>query len=233
MESYKKLNLIKCHYYQIISKITLCSLLFIIFLLVIEKILIVTSLDYNQTSDIRSLTFLFSVFETEKIFSIILFVFIFGASFNSTQDSYRSFILTNKISRYEYFITKYITIIFVLFCYTLILLLSTILISYLFNIIITINYIYSYLSLLLLICYYGLLSILLIQLFNNYYLVIIPFIIYILINSLDNNNLFTYVSIIINTNGIIYNGYLYAISLILFLFLVNLIIYNSKDLQSI
>lgn len=233
MESYKKLNLIKCHYFQIISKITLCSLFFIIILLMIEKILIAISLDYKQTSELRSLTFLFSVFETEKIFSIILFVFIFGASFNSNQDSYRSFILTNKISRNEYFITKYITIVFVLFIYTLILLLSTLVISCLYNIIISINFIYSYLSLFLLNCYYGLFSILLIQLFNNYYLVIIPFIIYILINTLDYYDLYTYISVMINTNGIIYNGYLYAIFLILFLFTINIVIFNNKDLQSI
>lgn len=228
-----KLSLFKCHYYHIISKITLCSLLLIYVLLIIEKVLISTSIGYKQTSEIRSITYFFSVFETEKIFSLILFVFIYGVSFSSNNDSYRSFILTNNVSRNKYFITKYITILLILFIYIIMLLFSTILICYFFEIKMNIDFYYSYLSLFLLVNFYGLLSTILILVFNNYYLVTIPFILYILISSLDVNKPITYISILIDNHGVIYNGYLYGLFLIFFILLINLYLYNKIDLQSL
>lgn len=232
MEIYKKKSLFKCHYYHIISKITLCSLIFIFFLLIIEKIMIATTLDYKQTTEMRSITYLFSVFETEKIFLLLLFVFIFGVSFNSSQDNYRVFLITNNVSRSEYFITKFIIIIKIAFIYVFFQLLITFIICLSFKIIITYQYLYSYLSLIYIIIYYGLLSTLLTQIFNNYYIVILPFILYVLISSLEINKFISFITIIIK-NGVICNGYLFGSLLILIIFIFNLVIFNIKDLNSI
>ncbi len=228
------MNLFKCHYYHIISKITLCSFIFIIFLLIIEKLIMASSIDYKQSISERSLSYLFSILETERLFSIILFVFIFGLSFSNNQDSYRAFLIISGISRNKYFITKCITLIIILTSYIAIELISSLIICLVFKIEIEITFLNNYLSLFLLILYYSLISILLVQIYNNYYLTILPFIIYILINSLEVKTRFiSYIILIIKEDGNIYNGYLYSMFLVLLLFIINLLFYNLRDLPSV
>jgi len=226
------MKIVECHYYHIVSKITLCSLLIIILILTIDKVLIISTLDFKMTNGEKSLSFFLNTFETDKIFSVLLSTFIYGYSFTNQQDSYRSFILINNISRKKYFLTKVFTIIIVIFIYDGLLFISSILILMLKEIYFLNIFISGYYSLFILMNFYGLVSLLLVQLSNNFYLIILPFMIYLLsasivMDSQSNNS----VMLVIMPNGIINNGYYYGVMLIIILLILNIFIYLKRDLQ--
>jgi len=225
------MKIVECHYYHIVSKITLCSLIIIILMLSIDKILIVSTIDFNQSRQERTINLFYNTFETDKIFSVLLSSFVFGFSFTNIQDSYRFFILINGVSREKYFLTKIITIFLIISVYTSILLLFSLVILIFSKLSLTIIYLKAYLSLYIMIIFYGLLSTLLIQLFNNYYLIILPFALYIFTNSLVEENKVS-IFITINESGNIKYGLFYGIFIDLLMIVINMFIYIKRDLPT-
>ena len=226
------MKIIKCHYYHIISRITLCSLFIILLLLIMDKIIVVLGLDYNSSSVELSLYYFQNVFETDKIFSILITSFIFGYSMTNEQDSYRSFVLVSNVTRKKYFLLKVLTISIIIFIYICLVFISFFTVGRIKGIIIRDIQIVSYLSLFLMSCYYGLLSCLFIQLFNNFYLVILPFVIYIICNSLIYEDIFKflqYLIVIINEKGLIPNGMFVASLFVILILFLNLFVFMKRD----
>lgn len=172
------------------------------------------------------------------MFTVILFSFIYGYSFYKDIDCYRSLVLVNDISREKYIITK----LFVLFFISVIFVFFSLIIHYLiplfFKVYIDIKGIYFFISLIFLVNYYGLISVILVQITDNIYVCLLPIFIYILINSFILNadrkiiNLFGYFFIIFDETNTIIHSNSYSILIILLLIIVNIVIFNKRDLHN-
>lgn len=221
-------KLIKCHFYYLFNKVNIfiiiVSIVFSIGFLVVNAI----SLDDRISNNFKGYEFYNNCFQIIKIVLSFDSIFIFGYSFCLNNDYYRVIIINNQIKRIKYFISKVIVLFFVIFIIYFILFLSLLIISISFNLYLDNNMIYSFFTLFIFCLFYSNFTITLILLINNIYIIFIPFFIS-FVNINDSFNIIKFIIPILHDNLFILNP-IYYILILIFLFLINLIIWNNKDL---
>lgn len=231
-------NLLRCHLNYLISKTTIIVSALVLFIIVLASISSSLALD-NSTGYIdNNYIYFYNTFFITKIILVIYAVFIFGYSFTSKSDQYVIIFIASGISRSRIIITKLLALAIVVlgicyFAYFEYMLIGFILFK---QFIFSIKYLLAYLALYLLLCYFGLMSVLLIQIFDNIYTIIIPFALMNfgeIINE-DNNLLVDIFNILIPnySNKLVFHfGGFHAIILCLILLVINIYIYQIKDIK--
>ena len=165
-----------------------------------------------------------------KFISVLVGSFLFGNSFSLQQDAYNVLFLRSKKDKITYYLTKVFTITFVVFLIFVILSFSNIL---LFNY--KVNYFKQIIDLvfinfdsLLLAYVYGMLSVVLIQMFKTQLVLILPLIMFIISDSINTNFLEVYFPTI--RNIVLINDLIHKIFLFLIYSFFGGIIYYYKDL---
>lgn len=229
------LKLIKCHFTFNFNFITILLVVVIFVLTLIFNFINISTLNtgistYNLVNSYFDTALNFITFISCS-FSIVIFSF----SFLSKQDSYLSYLIGPKIRKDNYFITKVITNILV----NLFLLLLEF-ISLIFPLVINkiteynLNLMMIFLDILIVMTYYGLLSLLLVVTFDNFYLSMIPIIIYVFSSNiysmpLDIINILKYVIPFFNQELILISSRGFILMEIVFFMLINLILYIFHD----
>ena len=99
-------KLIKCHFYYLKNKLTIAILVISIIGIMLFALINVLSLD--ERMDIASFIeyYYSSLFEICKIIGNIIVVLLFGYSFSSSSDGYRTILISKKTHRPTYFINN-------------------------------------------------------------------------------------------------------------------------------
>lgn len=166
-------KLIKCHFYYLMNKLmiivlfltTLCIIFFSLF----------TALSFDERMSIFAIAgdYYLSLYEIVKVVAFILALMLFGYSFYSYNDGYHSIIISKKISRTKYFISKVILLISVFTFVYLLFVTIVIITGLLFNIVMDVLMLKSFYNLYITLILYGIISILLMIIFDNIYIVFI------------------------------------------------------------
>jgi len=221
---------IKCHYYHIISKVTLCSFLIFYSLLIISNLLVISNIDKRLSDVLINKYYFVNTFETIKIFTIIVICFIYGYSFTKENDSYVYFIIGSNISREKYIISKIILLFILDILFVLLLCISFYLIPIFFGYIVDIKYFMSFIYLIVLSVYYGMLTIILVLKVNSFYVCLFPILLYIIFSQgLVDNKLMLLLMLIGEDLDIILAIYVGAIMISLNIFII-IYIYKEKNL---
>lgn len=225
------INLVKCHFYYLVNKNSLIILITSIVLICINYI------SYSFYEDFSiNLHELLSEYLTNSIFItkiLIPFISIFIFANCISNDNYSYFILTNT-KRGKYIISKIILNIILSLIIILILLILFLIIGIIFikGFYFRIDYLINFLNIFFICIIYGMYSMILMQLVNNNLVIFIIFSILIFsINQEYEINLI----LLIFPNGFLVNNtllnYLHLLWLSLILFLVNIKVYEKKDLN--
>lgn len=221
--------MLRCHYYHIISKVTLCSLIIITIILGISNLSIVLSINKDIDLDSMSLEYFANTFETIKMFSVILISFLFGYSFAPENDSYSNFIVKICVSKDYFVIMKILLLFLISLIYVIILMFLFYLIPFVVGIIIDLKYICNFLYLLVILNYYGLFSAILVCYYRNIYLLLISILLYIISNAeITDKKIINFIFLVERNNDInslICLGFIFC----LVLGLVVVIIYRILD----
>lgn len=171
-----------------------------------------------------------------KILMVLLSSYLFGIYFSKQGDDY-SLVLTCKVSKNKYLISKILTISLTIFFILFMIILFHLFIGTIFNrwYIIDLNIITHYFEIYLISMVYGILSLISIRLLKSLYAVIIPFSLYILSEVLvDYNTTSKMVKIIemffptthlSNGNIVLLYGIVHLIILNVFYFLISYFVY--------
>ncbi len=165
-----------------------------------------------------------------KFIGVIVGSFLFGNSFSLQQDSYNVLFLRTKKDRIEFYLTKILSISFIIFLITVILSFSNmLLVSY------KVNFFTSFIDLILinfdsflLTLVYGVLSLLLIVFFKTQLVLLIPLIVFIISEVLSINFLKIYFPTL--SNIITLDGIFHKVILFVFYSFLGGIVYYFKDL---
>lgn len=229
------LRLIKCHYSFCFTKktIILISLLFSISL--IYNFISLNSLIDSPSSISEKESYIESTISFTSLIVTFFSNIVFSYSFLSKQDSYLAYIITGKINKTNYYITKIITIILVIMVFMIFEIVSFF-VPFIFhkNIYVELGDLLIFLELLKIVIYYGFFSLILVILFDNMYVILLPLVLYIFstnINVLDKfilKIISFFIPIVdegfrlINNNGIMF-------CLIISLFVISIFIYTNRD----
>ena len=166
-------KLIKCHFYYLMNKLTIAILVISIIGILLFALINVLSLD--ERMDIASFIeyYYSSLFEISKIIGNIIVVLLFGYSFSSSSDGYRTILISKKTPRPTYFISKIILITMVFTIYYLTIVTVIIITGFTRGIYMDIKMLESFFYLYISLLYYGVLSIVLIMALDNIYIVFI------------------------------------------------------------
>ena len=169
-----------------------------------------------------------------KFIGIILAVYIMGSSFSPNIDSYNVIFLKNRKNRINYFLSKSLTINSIIFLVIILIGLFGIVIIAVFSSWFNnfLDLLLLFLNLALLSLVYGNLSIILTLLFKTQLIVIVPLVLFIMIEVLIEENFINYVLIFIPTINLDKLSFstIHLIILIFFYNIINCIIYYNKDL---
>lgn len=188
-----------------------------------------------------NLMYFSSSFFITKMIGIFLSCFLLSYCFLKKNDEYSVILLTSGVEKSKSFISKILIIYIIIFLYYFIVFLFFVLIGYTFTNKFVFSQIYltSYIRLYVLSFYYGMVSLVLVQIINNIYVIIMTFSIF-LVGSIINeevkeNSLKVLYNIFFpNFSGDdrnIYLGDYYLLFLCLLIIIINLFIYVKKDLQ--
>lgn len=228
-------KLIKCHFYYLINPLTI-----IIFIITILGVLFFSlfsslSIDNRMNISMQSSYYYSSMFEIIKLISFVLVIILFGYSFTTVNDSYHAIVISNKINRSIYFISKIILLYIVFVFIYLINITITIVIGLLFHIVLTPLMLKSLFHLFLVLMIYGNYSLILILLLDNIYIIFILFPLSLITYTKDIYFLSFFLPILVNndlTSGVYllvqpswYYIFWFAIQNMIMLF-----IFNKKDL---
>lgn len=170
-------NLISCHFNYLFNKTFLIAIALVLAISVIGDVLSVHLLtDFYGYREANSLYF-FNSFMILRIISGFLFIFLMGNSFHPKVDQYSCLFLTSGVSRFRYFTSKVITLEIGGACFILgeyVIYLTVGWIGY-EGFVFRIADLEAFASLFLLLIFYGLIGMLLVQIFQNLYTIIIPF----------------------------------------------------------
>lgn len=229
-------NLIKCHFNYLISKTTLIVTSVLVFIITMVNFIFIFQYDNSiLVNDNYNLYFNNSFFIT-KILIIIYAVFLFGYSFMARVDNYVIILIASNISRIKLFISKIIAIIVICFLLVYFAYFINFIIGIIFqkNYVFNIKFLKAYIYLLFIAVFYGLISLLLVSLSNNIYVLIIPFAIYNLSEIINSNNsnilssfnlFFPYIGL----NSNLYYGFFHLFILLTILITINLFIFSEKE----
>lgn len=220
------MKLVKCHMAYLFNKNTLIilSIAIIIFGIALRENAMINS---GTKSEIMN-EYLSSCESLYRLLFTFISIFIFANSIYNPNDFYRYFILT-KISRVKYLLSKIITNILIISGLSIFIYVTYLLLGF-----IKIKGFYwqkegliSLLSLTIIAIIYGLYAFFLMQLFNNQFISIITFGFVIISNNLPQDSILL---LLFPNDG--HFGFIALIWLIMLLCLINLKIYEIKDLNT-
>lgn len=173
-------NLIKCHFFYSFNKTIILMMMLIITLNSIYNFTIVIGLDSRMDTLTLYRNYLDASFSFINFIANIFIMSIFSFSFLRKQDQYSVLLMTSKISKTIIFLSKYFTIIIISFLFCLIELICFYLPAIFLNKITYIdrNIIFSFFDLFIEMIFYGNVSLILILLTDNFYLILIPITVY-------------------------------------------------------
>lgn len=229
-------NLVKCHYSYLLAKATLLILGFVLIIDVVSCFMVANSCQELSSVSQANLYYLQNNFFFMKTINLLIIVFLYSYPFTKKQDNYCTLIITGAVSRNKYFLSKVFTIALFLFAFTWLEACIYIIIGALYYPIIVLDYhsILLFVNLYLLMFYYGLIALLLIQLSDNIYMAIVPFALYIIATSLgEAEEKLAILTIILPTISIDFrntNNDLCQIAFLIIVFLfLNMIVYHKRD----
>ena len=227
-------KLIKCHFYYLMNKTTICLLGISIIGLVLFAMINVLSFDERMALSDERLYYYESLYEASKILGSFIAVMLFGYYFSYTCDSYRTIIINKKVTRTKYYISKVLLILSVFTFYYLWMMTVIIVIALLKEIMMDVVMLQSFIYLFITLLFYGLLSILFIIVLDNIYVVfiIVPLS---LINYDKNLYFLCYIMPLTKNQPSIHSFILpwwYYLFLIMAFFAVTIILYKIKDLPN-
>ncbi|HRT68753.1 MAG TPA: hypothetical protein P5173_00880 [Bacilli bacterium] len=228
------INLIKCHYSYLVSKTTVLMISIVLIIHLFSCFLIgYDCIDFSWQSQANQYYLESNLFFI-KTTGIFIVVFLFSYSFITKQDNYCTLIITSNISRSKYFITKILTISLFLLGFLWIEVFIFIAIGGLYypHVILEPDFLFLFIQLYLLMIYYGLFALVLIQCFDNIYMSIIPFAFYTIASIFqdEKDNFFIFKIILPTISTTESRGNYYQILfLMIILFFINGIIYQKRD----
>ena len=170
-----------------------------------------------------------------KFIGIIMGSFIIGTAFGKEQDSYNVLFLRNKKNRIQYFLSKSLTINFILFAIIFFLgVMGLLTISVFSSWFIDFNSLIKLFFGLGLVCLvYGNASVILILIFKSILVVLIPFVIFVMIEVLIDYDFISYVTIFFPTikEGVSLLNVIHYLVLIILCNLISGLIYYCKDVS--
>ncbi|MGD9887375.1 MAG: hypothetical protein AB7T03_05405 [Bacilli bacterium] len=230
-------SILNCHFNYLFNKITIITLGGVI---VFSGIGFVFGSEYlvnNGSSSLNNYNYYYNCHFIIKLMGIFMFVFLFGNSFLPKNDQYSHLLLTSNVSRSRYFVLKLLSLGFVVLIFIWLMYFLYTVIGFWKSVHFTfeIMYLESFFSLFLLICFYSLLSLVLVQISNNIYTIILPIALINILSSASENaqvhrdwELFF---LNFEKQGItLVFGIKHALILISLLFFINLLIFLKKDL---
>lgn len=173
-----------------------------------------------------------------KILMVLLSSYLFGIYFSKQGDDY-SLVLTCKVSKNKYLISKILTISLTIFFILFVIILCHLFIGTLFNrwYILNLNIVTHYFEIYLISMVYGILSLISIRLLKSLYAVIIPFSLYILSEVLVDYNtsskivkiveMFFPTTHLVNGNIVLLYGILHLVILNIFYFIISYFVYTK------
>lgn len=171
-----------------------------------------------------------------KILMVLLSSYLFGIYFSKQGDDY-SLVLTCKVSKNKYLISKILTISLTIFFILFVIILCHLFIGTVFNrwYILNLNIITHYFEIYLISMTYGILSLISIRLLKSLYAVIIPFSLYILSEVLVDYNMssklvkfiemFFPTTHLTNGNIVLLYGIIHLVILNIFYFIISYFVY--------
>lgn len=231
-------KLIKFHFNYIFNRTNLLLFLLLSIFIFLSNMFIVIGIDDKAESNESFLYYLDSSFSIVSFIGVFFSTTLFSFSFLQKQDQYIYLVISNKISRINYFISKYFSICLLVFFFIV----ENIVLFYLPTIFsdkikyIDINIIKSFFDLYLLILFYGNISLLLTLLLDSIYVILFPFTLFLIILNLSLELLSNLKNIINNIvisiepgKWILYQEKGKAILLVFIIFSINCLIYQKKD----
>ena len=225
------INLFKCHIHYILYKVFVYIFIVMIIFNTIIDISIAISLPTNLTYRDENIFYFTSLNQIIRLEVLVLSLLISSFSFTSNIDGYRALLIPSGVSRLKYFLTKYLVLLFVSLLSLFIIYLIAIIIG-LFKIShlkIPYNVI---LNLVISTVYFSSIGILLVQITDSFYTVIIGFVLILLCNFELGDNLLKYFLLLIDDENNFYTSSTYYFFLDILLVVINLIIYEKRDLQT-
>lgn len=221
-------KLIKCHFYYIFNKINISIISLTVLFVCLYSIINVISLDERATNVVKVSEFYLNSFQIVKVVGIFDAIFIMGYSFLNDNDSYRTIIVDNKITRTKYFISKVITLLLIISLIFISLCLVIFVLNDVFSIYMNKRMILSFIDLFICMWFYSFLVLIIILIINNIYMI---FLVYLssLINYNEGFEYIVYFLPILKNNNLNLN-YLYYLIIIIVLFCISFIIWNNSDL---
>lgn len=221
-------KLIKCHFYYIFNKINISIISLTVLFVCLYSIINVISLDERATNVVKVSEFYLNSFQIVKVVGIFDAIFIMGYSFLNDNDSYRTIIVDNKITRTKYFISKVITLLLIISLIFISLCLVIFVLNDVFSIYMNKRMILSFIDLFICMWFYSFLVLIIILIINNIYMI---FLVYLssLINYNESFEYIVYFLPILKNNNLNLN-YLYYLIIIIVLFCISFIIWNNSDL---
>lgn len=226
------IKLCKCHRYYLLNKLFIIVFVIITILNIIYNLFIALSIDNYVSLMEKSKFYYLSTYQIFRLEILLLTLITCSFSFISSNDQYRSLILTSNISRNKFVITKIITIFSVLFVITIIEGLIIMVIACICDIDFYRNYFEIVYNLFISIIYFGLISILFVQISDSIYVMVGSFVL-LLSTTLDiDSNFLKYFIVLINEDMKFFITSIYYLILCAIIFIINIIIYNKRDLQT-
>ena len=231
-------KLIKFHFNYIFNKISLSLFLLLSIFIFLSNIFVIIGIDKKAELNDAYLYYLDSSFSIVSFVGVLFSIIIFSFPFLQKQDQYIYLVLSDKITRKSYFLSKYFTIALLLLIFVVLMVFSFYLPTIFFNKIkyIDIIVLKSFFDLYLMILFYGSISLLLTIVFDSIYIMLIPFTIFLIISNFNQstssflNNLINNVTINIEPGKwILEQGKGKTFIIILVIFSINCLIYQKKD----
>lgn len=230
-------KLVKCHLKYIFNKVSLSIYILLSVFLLIMNISIILNVDNRQGIELTYISYLNGAFPLCEIIGVFYTIIIFSYPFLSKQDQYILLVINEKYNKNDYYITKYLCLIIISCLFVLIEFLIFYIPFLLFSETkyISIKSMKMFMDVFLIYIYYGNVSLFLIIIFDNIYMITISLSLYVFSNSLNEN--YSSINYLIEKILISMNkekwclgcSYPYIVFMILLLFSINYIIYQKKD----
>ena len=223
------MNLIKCHFAYLLNKVTLFILPSVNIIMIIS---LITNIGDEYSDNFNS--YYFSSIVMVKICFCFISIFLFSISIYKQNDYYAYYILTSNVSRIKYITSKIILItgtvlINFVFLFIIFLLIGFLLQDYFYFQII---FLYGFIETCLIVFIYGLYGMLLMQITQNLFTIIFPYIFMILTSDLGDSLIETLLMMIFpNTRDVDIINLIHLIWLTCLLIVSNIIIFCKKDLH--
>ena len=229
------IKLIKCHFSFCFNKVSTILLLLMFTIDIIYNFLVIKGLDKSESSLSLWESYLESGFSFLTFLSIVFSIIVFSYSFLSKQDSYLSYLISPKVNKISYFLTKIISLFIFIMIFIILELLSfflPIIITGLFQI--EKDVLFNFIDVLEVMMFYGMTSLLLIMAFDNMYVAIAPIILFIFSTNItllseELKTVFSFIIPIFSEKYRLINGDGVVITLVLVLIFSSSVYYYYKD----